>query len=236
MSDMIQRTAHQSAFVTSAVLPTGCGQRRRGASQRGWRVRAIVLLVLLLGSASALHADTVTATWDANSESDIAGYLLAYGTVSGQHPNGIPVGNVTTWQLALAAGQTYYFVVQAYNTAGLYSLPSAEAFINIPNTVPSVVLSATTAVGGQPVTATIANGPANAADWVGLYPASATSAVANCLKFQFLNGLQTPPASGMSGATLTFTMPMAPGTYNVRFFLNNTLTVLGTSATITVTP
>ena len=39
----------------------------------------------------------------------------------------------------------------------------------------------------------------------------------------------------MTGADVTFTMPTAPGTYNVRFFLNDTTAKLATSATITVT-
>ena len=46
--------------------------------------------------------------------------------------------------------------------------------------------------------------------------------------------MATQPGSGVTGAALTFTMPATPGTYNVRFFRNNTLTVLATSATITV--
>src|SRR2546423_2061867 len=83
---------------------------------------------------------------------------------------------------------------------------------------PSIALSATTGAPGTPVTATIANGPGNAMDWVGLYPAGATSALANRLTFQFLNGLQTAPASGVSGATLTFALPGA-GTYEDRIFL-----------------
>src|SRR5207248_1828054 len=68
--------------------------------------------------------------------------------------------------------------------------------------VTSITLSATTGAPGTPVTATIANGPGNAMDWVGLYPTGATSALANRLSFQFLNGLQTVPASGVTGATL----------------------------------
>ena len=39
----------------------------------------------------------------------------------------------------------------------------------------------------------------------------------------------------MSGAAVTFTLPTTPGTYNVRFFLNDSTTKLATSATITVT-
>jgi hypothetical protein len=90
---------------------------------------------------------------------------------------------------------------------------------------PSIALSATTAFAGQTVTATVVNGPGKATDWVGLYPAGATSAIANRLAVQFLNGLGAS-ASGVSGGTLSFKLPSAPGTYNVRFFFNNSLTVL----------
>src|SRR5205085_10370988 len=86
----------------------------------------------------------------------------------------------------------------------------------------------------QTVTATVANGPGNVWDWVGLYPVGATSAIANRLAIQFLNGLQTPPATGVTGATLSFVLPSA-GTYELRFFLNNSLTLLATSPSIVVT-
>jgi len=84
------------------------------------------------------------------------------------------------------------------------------------------------------VTVTIANGPGNARDWVGLYPAGASSDTSNRLAYLFLNGLQTAPATGVTGATLSFTMPAA-GTYELRFFLNNSLTLLARSAAISVT-
>src|ERR1700681_2914941 len=72
------------------------------------------VLAVLLGSTSMLHA--ATATWNPNPETNIAGYILSYGTLPGSHPTSIDVGNVTTWQITtLAPGQTYYFVVQAYD-------------------------------------------------------------------------------------------------------------------------
>ena len=55
------------------------------------------------------------------------------------------------------------------------------------------------------------------------------------IDWKYLNGTQTRPASGVTGAAVAFTMPATPGTYNVRFFLNDSLTKLATSATITVT-
>src|SRR5207244_3833451 len=98
--------------------------------------------------------------------------------------------------------------------------------------LPSVTVSATTVSAGGTVTATIANGPSSAGDWVALYTTGAADSA--YLDWKYLNGSQTRPATGMSSATVPFTMPMTPGTYNVRLFLNDSTTRLATSATITV--
>ena len=97
---------------------------------------------------------------------------------------------------------------------------------------PTITLSATTVVPGGTVTATIVNGPGTAGDWVGLVGAS--GADGTYMDWKYLNGTQTKPGTGLTGASVTFTMPAAPGTYNVRFFLNDSWTKLATSATITV--
>ena len=78
---------------------------------------------------------------------------------------------------------------------------------------PSIALSSTTVVAGGTVTATIANGPGNAGDWVALHGASAADGT--YLDWKYLNGTQTRPGTGMTGAAVTFTMPATPGTYNV---------------------
>src|SRR5205823_13131803 len=49
------------------------------------------------------------------------------------------------------------------------------------------------------------------------------------------NGTRTPPTVGSTSGTVTFTMPSTAGSYNVRFFANNSLTRLAVSSTITVT-
>src|SRR5258706_4559714 len=100
--------------------------------------RTLVSLAIFLASASTTYAATVTATWDTNPETDINGYLLSWGTAVGQHPNTVDVGNVTTWQLTLAPGFRYYFVVQAYNTSGGISGPSSEVFADVGITAPSI--------------------------------------------------------------------------------------------------
>jgi hypothetical protein len=88
-----------------------------------------LVLAALLGSAAASWAQTATVTlaWDANSESNIAGYIVEYGTQGGNPSTSLNVGNVTTRQITgLTVGVTYYFRVRAINTAGQQSAPSTE--------------------------------------------------------------------------------------------------------------
>ena len=76
----------------------------------------IPLLILVTNSYS--HADDVTLTWDANSEPDLAGYVLYWGTSSRSYTFSDDVGNTTTHTVpGLSAGQTYYFAVTAYDTS-----------------------------------------------------------------------------------------------------------------------
>jgi hypothetical protein len=100
-------------------------------------------------------------------------------------------------------------------------------------TVAGVTFSvdATNVAPGGTVTATVGNGPANLKDWVGLYAVGSPAE----LDWKFLNGSRTAPTTGLTNATLSFTLPTAPGNYVLRFYLNDTYTVLGTSATMTVT-
>lgn len=66
-------------------------------------------------------------TWNANSESDLAGYRIYYGTESSSYSANIDVGKVTSYILQnLNEGKTYYVVVTAYDLSGNESLPSIE--------------------------------------------------------------------------------------------------------------
>ena len=72
-------------------------------------------------------AEIVRLTWNANTEPNLSGYRLAYGTSPGVHPTTVDVGNQTTAQVTgLVPGQRYYFVVRAYATDGTQSGPSNE--------------------------------------------------------------------------------------------------------------
>src|SRR5579864_7443547 len=97
------------------------------------------LIVIVLSWAGAAQAATLTLAWDPSPEPDTAGYVLNWGNHSGVYESGIDVGNQTSTQLTgLVAGLPYYFVVRAYNSAGLYSSPSVEVSrrVGIPYSVP----------------------------------------------------------------------------------------------------
>jgi hypothetical protein len=70
--------------------------------------------------------------WDANSETNLAGYKLYYGTSSRAYTNVSSLGNVLNTSVTLAEGNTYYFAVTAVNTLGAESDYSAEVSHNIP--------------------------------------------------------------------------------------------------------
>ena len=86
----------------------------------------LVLFILLFTSNA--YAGQVTLMWDPPAISaDVVGYVVDYGTASGTYTQGIDVGNTTSHTVAnLPDGQTYYFAVVAYNSAGTESGYSNE--------------------------------------------------------------------------------------------------------------
>lgn len=84
--------------------------------------------VLTSAQGVLLYRGRVTIGWSANSESDLAGYRVYRGNVSGNTSvEVVDVGNVTTYQWnGLAPGQTHYFTVTAYDTSNNESAKSAE--------------------------------------------------------------------------------------------------------------
>ncbi|MBU1102670.1 fibronectin type III domain-containing protein [Patescibacteria group bacterium] len=105
--------------------------------------RILIVLVVLFISlfyTNSAFAGSVTLAWDPNTEPDIAGYKIYYGTSTrtGTDPGVcglcgyatfVDVGNVTLRTIDnLTNGQTYYFSATAYNTAGLESAFSNEVF------------------------------------------------------------------------------------------------------------
>jgi hypothetical protein len=62
------------------------------------------------------YGAAVDLAWDANTEPDLAGYKIHYGTASGDYSHTIDVGNITTYTLTgLEEGVTYYLAATAYD-------------------------------------------------------------------------------------------------------------------------
>jgi type IV pilus assembly protein PilY1 len=86
----------------------------------------VILFFTVVLCQSALAAQ-IKLAWDANSESDLAGYKVYYGTSPQSYAGSVDVGNVTSYTLTgLSQGQTYYVAMTAYNTSGSESGYSSE--------------------------------------------------------------------------------------------------------------
>ena len=60
----------------------------------------------------------LTVAWDPNTEPDLKGYRVYYGTASRSYGTPFDVGKATSYTLVnLAPGQKYFIAVTAYNTA-----------------------------------------------------------------------------------------------------------------------
>ena len=90
--------------------------------------QVLVTLALL-----APDSGTATLTWDANTESDLAGYKVYSGESSQSYGPPFDAGNVTTLQVInLTPGKTYFFAVIAYNNSGVASDYSNEVSKSLP--------------------------------------------------------------------------------------------------------
>src|SRR5438132_30793 len=89
-------------------------------------------------------AAQVTLAWDPNTEPDLAGYKLYYGTSSGSYQFSVDVGNLTSYTLSgLLEGRIYYFAATDYNLSLNESGLSNEVSTAIADvTPPSVSITA----------------------------------------------------------------------------------------------
>ncbi len=91
---------------------------------------AVLIGILVLFSPILVQAGSVTVSWDPNTEDDLAGYRVYYGTESRNYQTTLDVGLDTFKVVAnLQAGIRYYFAVTAYDTANNESDFSEEVSI-----------------------------------------------------------------------------------------------------------
>jgi len=79
------------------------------------KILATIAFMFLFSPAEAAYLDLV---WDPNTEPDLAGYNVYYGTESENYAYFIDVGITTTYRLdGLLDGVAYYIAVTAYDTS-----------------------------------------------------------------------------------------------------------------------
>jgi Dockerin type I domain/Purple acid Phosphatase, N-terminal domain/Fibronectin type III domain len=98
-------------------------------------VRHVLACTLALILPGALIAGDVVLQWDANTETDLAGYKVYYGTVSGSYGTPVVIGLQTTYTVSGLAPGTYYFAVTAFNTSGVQSGFSNEVSAVVSGTI-----------------------------------------------------------------------------------------------------
>lgn len=128
-------TMTTSQAVTVAVNTTGLAAGTYNATvtitlnSSETKTVPVTLMVSPATSSSTTTTATKTATiaWDPVTSTGLAGYKVYMGTVPGLYGTSFNVGNITSYIVNnLTVGRTYYFVVTAYNTSGMESLPSIE--------------------------------------------------------------------------------------------------------------
>ncbi len=98
-------------------------------------VQRVVNAALGLGCVTG-SGHSATLTWVASTSSNVAGYNVYRGTTSGGPYtliNATPTSALTYVDTTVAAGQTYYYVVESVGTNGSLSAASNEASAVIPS-------------------------------------------------------------------------------------------------------
>lgn len=105
----------------------------RGAVRRAFRYLGGTIVVAGMWLSSAAFAGSFTLDWDDSPSAGVAGYMLYYGTASGNYTSKLDVGKVVEYTVKnLAAGTSYYVALASYDAARAESTRSAEVVVTIP--------------------------------------------------------------------------------------------------------
>jgi hypothetical protein len=178
--------------------------RKANRRSAGRQLCLILVLLLLLAFPAFVKANTVGLAWDPNTESGVGGYLVFYGTQSGNYSGYVDVGLATNALMNTGSSTTsYYFAVAAYSTAGIRSALSAEVEWSPGAPLLTNPGSQTSTIGQNVALGLSATDPAGLAI---TYGASGLPP-----------GLSIAPATGVIAGT-----PSAAGAWNVSAVATNT--------------
>jgi hypothetical protein len=108
--------------------------------------------------------------------------------------------------------------------------------VTVPSQTPAITINGSSlpvsVASGSTIVVGISNGPANRSDFVVMVPAGSPSRTWG--PHFYLSGTTQRPAAGMSSAAVTAMSPATSGTYEFRFYENDSWTLLATSSVLTV--
>jgi hypothetical protein len=100
------------------------------------KLATVLSALCAIAATSVAATQSVTVSWDANSEPNVIGYRLFYGTQSRVYTNQLDVPGPMAVASDLSEGETYYFAAVAYDNTGLQSEHSAEISYRVPGGPP----------------------------------------------------------------------------------------------------
>jgi Fibronectin type III domain len=98
------------------------------------RAQLVALIVALFAiSATAQAGQSFALSWNPSPDPTVVGYVVYYGTSSGNYTTRVDVGTNTSFTVTnLQPGVTYYFTVTDYNALGVESPPPGELSLLVP--------------------------------------------------------------------------------------------------------
>lgn len=123
-------------MVRQAPLPSRC-------------LHVLLALCVLLAPRVIHAAPTVELNWTANTEADLAGYVLVWGTTSGVYTHSVVVAPMAvTQQVSNLDPGTYFFALRAFNATGQQSGYSNEVVAVVTTAVvPPIITDVSPALG-----------------------------------------------------------------------------------------
>jgi len=191
-------------------------------------IRSILVMIVAIlalfpapGFATSLHV-----TWTADSDTDLAGYKVYYGTQSNTYGTPATVTSGTSYDITnVQAGSTYYVAISAYDQTGNESVKSIEKSASIP-------ASDTTPPTGS---VSINSGAASTTSTAVTLTLSATDAAGTVTGMKFSNDGTTYSSEVAYASSYSWTLSSGIGTKTVyALFKDNSGNWMTSAATDTI--
>lgn len=125
---------HDAAITTTSSISSLSSSSSEASKNTGVIQKAFSILQIF-GLRVTTEGSSVFLAWDALPSSELAGYNVYYGTVSGRYiqRRSVDKGANSLTLRALPVGTTYYFAVRGYNSANEETTFSQEVGISVGN-------------------------------------------------------------------------------------------------------